>query len=127
MFTASNGLELDPTNKRYRKFGKIGPIQFGHWHDLKEPISAKLMLHSSNSQGGNSPMLGKASTLDSKALTYNIYVLDSLENSYQVYDFLEYNVAKKALKVINETYGIPVADLVAEKLSENRRKRSMRR
>jgi len=127
LFTASNGLDLDPKNERYRKYGKIGPFKFGAWNHLNNPISARLVISSSNAHRGNSPMMGKVSTLDTKSTTYDIVILEATENACQVYDFLNYATAKKALKAINQTYAIPVTDLVAEKLLENKRKRSSRR
>ena len=29
LFTASNGLEINPVEGKYRKYGKIGPVKFG--------------------------------------------------------------------------------------------------
>ncbi|MDG1148636.1 MAG: hypothetical protein P8N52_10060 [Crocinitomicaceae bacterium] len=121
LFTASNGLELDSVAGKYRKYGKVGPVKFGQWHALIDPISAQLVIHSSNAQKGMFPMMGKVAPLDSKVITYDIVITDSANQAHLVYDFLEYNRAKNALQKIDETYGIPVVNKVAEKLKNRRR------
>ena len=127
LFAATNGLEIDPAKQKYRKYGKIGPIKFGSWNSFTEPTSATLMLHSSNAQKGNLPLMGKVTTLDSKALTYDIFVHDSIQKSILIYDFIEYKTAKKALAEIAQAFDIPVIDKVSEKLIENKMKRRARR
>lgn len=126
LFGASNGLEVDIHAKSYRKYGKVGPYKFGQWHTLIDPISARITMQSSSVSKGASPMMGKIATLDSKSVTYDLLVLDSSGNNQILYDFLEYNKAKAALKSVQKDFKIPVVDEVLEKLRANRMKRSSR-
>ena len=66
-------------------------------------------------------MMGKVAALNSKVITYDVVIVDSANQAHLVYDFLEYNRAKKALKKIHEKYNIPVVNKVAEKLKSRRR------
>ncbi len=126
LFTASNGLQIDPSKSVYRKFGKIGYVQFGDWKPLIEPVKVYLKMHAENEHRGMAPLLGKAAALSTKTITYDIEIRDALGEQQIIYDFLDYNQAKQALKAIGETFEIPVSNKVAEKLAENRSKRRRR-
>ena len=124
LFTATNGLQIDPANQKYRRYGKFGTQLFGKWHPITEPVSAVLMIHAENEYRGSvAPMIGKVTTLDTKTVTYDIQITDSFDKKHVVYSFLAYKKAKQALKEIHETCNIPVRNIVAEKLAENKRKR----
>jgi hypothetical protein len=123
LFAATNGLQLDIANEKYRRYGKIGNQIFGQWHPITEPVSAVLMLHAENAFRGTAPMMGRVSTLDTKTLTYDIQITDGFKKKHLIYSFLEYKKATQALKEIHEALNIPVQNKVAEKLAENKRKR----
>jgi hypothetical protein len=129
VFAGTNGLEVDTAGRRYRKFGRIWFVKFGTWERINDPVKVKLVLSSENmttEQIATMTMMPGAyvPNISSKVLTYDILLVDSSGKSTPVYDFLQYGNAKKALQGIADGFGIERVDKVAEKLEENRAKRS---
>lgn len=123
LFSATNGLQIDTANNKYRAYGKIGTVKFGPWGSFETPVRAVLILHAENQQLNSAPLIGKAASVNSKVVTYDIKLFDTLDTTYVLYDFLDYKNAKKALKGLQEAYDITVVNKVAEKLAENRQRR----
>lgn len=126
LFTASNGLELDPESNRYRTYGKIGNYKFGSWSSFSSPSKVYLAMHADNEYRETAPMMGRAAALSTKVITYDIRLEIKSGEEVVLYDFLDYKKAKSALKFIGESYDIPTRNLIAEKMAENRQKRSRR-
>ncbi len=130
LLTGSNGLEINKTQKKFRKYGSFGGIRIGHWEHLHTPVFGKLVLSSENTTSGGVPGMqgflvpnqGKL-----KSVTYDVYVKTKTDKWILLYEFLDYDTAKSALGVIENQFQIEVLDKVLEKLLENREKRNRRR
>ncbi|MCH2234184.1 MAG: hypothetical protein MK078_08015 [Crocinitomicaceae bacterium] len=122
LFGATNGVEFDIDNSRYRVYGKIGTRKTGIWKKLVNPQMAVLAIYTDNSSTEFAPAMGVAMPTQRKVTTYDLQVIDDLGEKHSIHDFLKYSVARKALKAVEEGYSIPVKDKIAEKLISNMNK-----
>lgn len=122
MFLASNGLEIK--NGKYRNYSNVGGVKIGKWHHFSTPESVLLRMHAENSSKEFGVMVGGyVPSMNTKVISYDIILIDEQQRKIQIYEFLDYKVAKKTLQFISEVYTIPWVNKVAEKLQENKLKR----
>lgn len=129
IFMGTNGLEIDLMNKQYRAYGSFLGYKTGTWLSLKEPVFAQLSISSENRYvGGVSGMAGSMvpNRGKLKSLTYDISLESKNGKWTTIYSFLDYKMAKIALKKIEIGLEIPIHDKVKEKLLINQEKRRNR-
>ncbi len=126
MFLATNGLEM--TNGKYRKYSKLGGVKIGKWHSFRYPESVLLRMHAENASKNFGVMtITYMPSLNTKVISYDIVITDELQKKTPLYEFIDYKIAKKTLRLISKIYEVPRENKVAEKLMENKLKRRSRR
>lgn len=121
LFLATTGLEIDATDKRYRKYTSYFGLKWGVWHSAVSVISIDLKLSAEN--GTYYHRLGERSH---KSITYDLIIEDSFDKAQTIYEFMEYKPAKQAIKAFAEALQVEMTDYIAVKLQENRLKRGNR-
>lgn len=128
-----SGIEIDVSKKRYRKYSALYNFNFGEWKEFGQIARVELMLSIESSRlimplghglGGNAQFYGQQGSLKSK--TYDIVLTESDGKNELFYEFLEYDLAKKCFRAITESLQVEAHDKVAEKIAENKLKRSGR-
>ena len=122
LFNATNGIEFDGINKKYRVYGKIGNKKNGTWVDISNIKLGMLTMYNDNSSHSFAPMGAFVPPTQEKVITYDLIYIDENEQKHTIHDFLKYSKGKKALKGLGDAFNVPVKDKIAEKLISNQRK-----
>ncbi len=122
ILTIKSGFEIDVLKKHFRSYGNYFGYRFGTWQEFPaEIIEAHLIMRvealSYKSQTGN--------VRRSKEIYYPIFLYKQ-EGKILLYEFHSYDNAKKALILLHDNFEIPVRNMVAEKLHENKMRRKTR-
>ena len=126
LFTSKGGVELDGENGKYRTYHVIAGKKFGTWLTMKSPESAELVLHSDVADfSGMGVAVGRPGA-SIKALTYDLLLRYDNGKVEELYDFPSYKPAEQVLNGLHTEFGIPIRNRVAEKIAENRNRRSRR-
>ena len=121
LFAATTGLEIDATDKRYRKYTSYFGFKWGIWHSVDSVIAVDLKLSAEN--GTYYHRLGERSH---KSITYDLITEEKSGKQQTIYEFMEYKPAKQALKAFGEAFQVEITDHIAAKMQENRLKRGNR-
>ena len=127
LFSATNGLEIDVVNMRYRSYGKMITYKMGAWRTMINATSVTLKMSASNGQKEANIGPGYLPPMNTKLINYSVVLTDTLDFDQVLFDFLDYKKAKQAMLEITNSLNIPMTNLVAEKLAENRSTRRNRR
>jgi len=122
LFSATSGLEIDAATKRYRKYGKFGPLVLGEWKTIPEAVEIRIQIHAETATRGGVGAIPMPQHT-TKTLTYDVITSDTLGEEKILFGFLKYRNAKTAGKLISECMGVPLHNKVAEKLARNRARR----
>lgn len=128
LYSVRTGVEID-AGRRYRKYSAYFGKKFGTWQALAPTTEIWLQLSVESTTmrtivpSGPNYASGK-STL--KSMTYDIILRDELGKTHIFHEFLQYRLAQKAVAALAEVLALEYEDRVAEKLAENRAKRSRR-
>lgn len=128
-----SGLELNTDTMQYRKFKSLFGNKWGQWKSLVDPSGFHLNLSVERSYRNNafssvaSTSWNGSSTEIARSVTYDFSYDSSTSNRTIIYEFLDYDVAKKLVKQLSEITTIEVTNHIAIKLQENRQKRMNRR
>jgi len=127
------GLEFNSETNSYRKFKSLFGSKWGEWKRLVDPIEFHLKLSIEREYSNNafssvgSTNWNGSSTEIARSVTYDfIYESNTVQHKI-IYEFLDYDIAKRFLKEIHLNTSIPVTNHIAIKLQENREKRMNRR
>ena len=131
LFLAVTGVEIDEKNRRYRKYSVICGIKWGRWMEFSENDKVYLMLSIETMTvfpGGHAFPLSVITPTNfyngnkSKTITYDVIMENEQCVRLIVNDFSRYKDAQSALRSFQRA-GCPVRNKVAEKISENRKRR----
>lgn len=133
LLTAQTGLLVNPSTLSYKKYTNIFGITFGEWVTLETIISVTLFLNTEQTtvkgllpiMSFGVPALNRRTVMHSR--TYDLLIGDGISSeAITVNDFLTYKNARKAFDIFCATCNIEGHDLIAEKIAENKLRRSRR-
>lgn len=124
VFGAKTGLQIDTNLMQYRSYGKIGGYVFGNWTPFIN-IESAILRHTS--ENVYKPGMATASlsgrSQSTIVTTFDIVFVNSNNKEKTIFEFSEYKLAIKALRLIKDQMEINVVNKVAEKMAENKRSR----
>lgn len=130
LFLTETGLEIDLEQMNYRRYKNTLGIKFGlikHLPEINE-FHLRLAVESKTLRGMIAPAGNWTNTTGkSKSITYDLSYINSMGEPVILYEFQDYDLAKKMLKQLYATEKFDVVDHIAIKLQENRAKRANRR
>ena len=106
---ATNGIEINPKTKMYRKYGNFAGYKYGSWESLQDVKQAELTMsiETGVTRAGRGAIQERT-----KLRTYSIILITFSHDKFMLHDFLKYNHAKTALKAIEQIFNIEGQDKV---------------
>ena len=124
LFIGANGLEIDTKQRRYRKFGKFGPIIIGSWEKLPPVKLVRVQVHAESGANTMQMMMpARVATANTKVTTFDLVVFSGQQKGVILYSFLKYKAARSGMQVLVEAFNAEAEDLIAQKIAENRSRR----
>jgi hypothetical protein len=120
LLLVETGISVDKKNGRVRKYFSLFSIRFGEWVYLSR--YEKIILESSKETLNHMGTMHSPSSTSS--LTYEI-MLKNNTNSFELYEFTEYEVAKRMFEELAQHVNLPCENSVdiKRKSALNRRRR----
>lgn len=124
------GFEYDPAFGQYRAYKSLFGKKWGAWNTLNDVSAFDLRISVETTQIRTAFPQNAAANWNngskSKSITYDLISTDSMGQKKIIYEFLDYTIAKKFVRELQEQGSVPVTNHVALKLLENREKRRSR-
>lgn len=119
MSLVTEGVELDTTNKRFRKYYALFKLKTGSWKRIPPAKEAdlKLNIRSFFVKRWLPSGPGDSDSVRERIITFNI-ILETETGQEVFYEFYKYNHARKALEAIGMMMQIPIQDHVEEQMEE---------
>lgn len=120
-FFGSRGVEIDPSEKRYRVYWSSWFIKLGEWNDIHSGDYLNLSLSASNSHmtmgGFENQLIASSKTI--------LYILSIYRNGekIEVIKFKSYIMERKAMDTLANTFRLEYLDEIAQKMEENKLRR----
>jgi hypothetical protein len=122
LFASTSGLDIDTETKRYRRYGKCGPLVLGDWKPMPNAVELRVQIHAENATIGGWGLMPIPSQT-TKSLTYDLVSIDTLNEKVEIYNFSKYRNAKKSGQILAECLEVELKDMIAEKLGRRRSRR----
>ncbi len=131
LLTTETGFEYNLVSNEYRSYKSLFGTKWGEWKSAANPIEFDLRICVEKSSRAVPLTMAPAgnwnnSSTVSKSITYDLSYTNGKNQSEVIYEFLDYELAKKFIRELNEHGTIPVTNHVALKLKENQKKRMQR-
>lgn len=119
MSLVTEGLELDSSTKRYRKYYAIFTLKSGTWKKIPDAREVELKLNIRSFSVTRWLPAGPRDkgSVRERIMTFNV-LLDTPNGQIIFYEFYRYKDARRALEAISLTLNIPICDHVQEKINE---------
>jgi hypothetical protein len=124
LMCAKSGVEVDTESLRIRKFSSFPFFKSGNWISLENITQVDLILNFNQTKVGAlqaRPVI--MSREDRTAKTFDLILINDLEDESTFNQFMSYSLAKKALETISKIDGIHINDRYAKKLAQSIKKR----
>lgn len=133
LLTIKTGFEYNLASNEYRSFKSLFGAKWGEWTTAAQPSSFDLRL-SVEREYSNNPFSGMGapggfygnSKEIARSVTYDLSYSNNRNQREIMFEFLDYDLAKKFIRELHEHGTIPVTNHIALKLQENQKKRMQR-
>lgn len=112
------GLTFDGKRKRVRKYARFFNMYFGNWISLEKYTVADLQLY--REKGA---VRGRGASFDTLTQRYEVYLHAGFKEKFLLHDFDEYDMAKQALRILKDDFGMETNNSIAENIRNSKRRR----
>jgi len=133
LLTTETGFEYNLASNEYRSYKSLFGSKWGEWTTAMQPVRFDLRLSVEReytttpfSGIGNPGSFYGNSTEIAKSITYDLSYTNSRNQREIMFEFLDYDLAKKFIRELHEHGTVPVTNHIALKLQENQKKRMQR-
>lgn len=119
MSLVTEGVELDGSKKRYRRYYALFNFKTGSWKSIPraKEVDLKLNIRSFSVTRWLPSGPGESGSARERIITFNI-ILETETGQQVFYEFYKYNHARKALEAIGSILNVPMQDHVEEQMEE---------